>query len=418
MCRKRTLLTWIFASNFFCTLLSAQATDEVGLRHFAVPLIDNEIHSRLFLQTLLEVGGSDVKLPENFPNQKIKVNRIGTRVALFTWNTMLEDFGVDLSLQNDALLMTVDLKTLEAKLNDFEETLVTFFGVEREAHLRHLSAADCKGPVVVFLHGLDSSKRLFGGTCDFLVANGYDLYFFEYPNDDRVQRNAARLSDALKSLPENRRQDISIITISMGGVITQAMLENPELTVEGVKRFIAVVPPFQGSEMAALRGFVEVGDHTLSIFFEPQKALDFWGDGMGRAGIDLQPGSLLMEQLDQLKRKPGVAYSIIAGNKGVFDPAILQKAHDDLQAEPAANGVLEAARRLTLDRMDLMLKFQSPHGDGAVSLESATLDGVEDRIVLPYSHLEFLTGFRANEAIPVLKEVLKRLPAVPSAPSP
>lgn len=418
MCGMRTFLNWICASAFFCTLLSAQVTDELGLRHYTVPLIDNEIHSRLFLQTLLEVGGSEVELPENFPNQKIKVNRIGTRVALFSWNTMLEDFGVDLSLQDNALQMTVDLKILEDTLDAFEGKLVNLFGVEREAKLRHLSAADCEGPVIVFLHGLDSSKRLFAGTCDFLVAKGYDLYFFEYPNDDRVQRNAARLSEALKSLPENRRQDISIITISMGGVITQAMLENPELTVDGITRFIAVVPPFQGSEMAALRGFVEVGDHTLSIFFEPQKALDFWGDGMGRAGIDLQPGSLLMEQLDQLKRKPGVAYSIIAGNQGVFDPAILQKAHDDLEADPADNGVLEAARRLTLDRMDLMLKFQSPHGDGAVSLESATLDGVEDRIVLPHSHLEFLTGFSANEDIPALKEVLQRLPAVPSEPSP
>lgn len=393
-------------------LLTGYADDELGLRDYEVPLIENEIHSRLLLQSLLEIGGSEVRLPENFPNQKIKMNRIGTRVALFTWNTLLEDFGVELTLEPSRLRMTVDLKILEQTLDEFEAKLVNLFGVEREAELLHLSAADCGGPVIIFLHGLDSSKRLFRGTCDFLVEKGYDLYFFEYPNDDRVQRNAVRLSGALKALPEDRRQDISLVTISMGGVITQAMLENPELTVDGIRRFIAVVPPFQGSEMAALRGFVEVGDHTLSIFFDPQKALDFWGDGMGRAGIDLQPGSLLMEELDQLERKPGVRYSIIAGNKGIFDPSLLQKARDDLSAEPAENGVLEAARRLTLDRMELMLKFQSPQGDGAVSLDSATLDGVEDRIVLPYSHLEFLTGFTANEEIPALKELMKRLPPV------
>lgn len=411
MCRNRRCLSWLAALVLLCRL-TAQSTDEWGLRQYRVPLVDNEIHTRHFLQTLLEVGGSTVALPENFPNQKIKVNRIGTRVILFTWNAILKDFGVNLTLQEQALLMTVDLKILEETLDDFEAKLVQLFGVERAAELIHLSAPDSKGPVVVFLHGLDSSKRLFKGSCDYLVAKGYDLYFFEYPNDDRVQRNAERLSEVLKNLPENRRRDISIITISMGGVITQAMLENPELSVEGVKRFIAVVPPFHGSEMAALRGFVEVGDHTLSILFDPKKALDFWGDGMGRAGIDLQPQSLLMEQLDHYKRKPGVQYSIIAGNKGIFNPEILQKAHDDLAAEAAANGVMEAARRLTLDRMDLMLKFQSPHGDGAVSLESATLEGVDDRIVLPYSHLDFLTGFFPKEDIPALQEVLKRLPPV------
>jgi len=178
-----------------------------------------------------------------------------------------------------------------------------------------------------------------------------------------------------------------------------------------VTRLIACVPPFQGSEMAALRGFVEIGDHAMDVVFQPAQALDVWGDGMGRAGIDLQPESLLMEKLDLLERNPKVSYSILAGNKGMFDPALLVDLRERLSEKTTSTPMAEAARLLALERLDVMLKFQTPNGDGAVSLDSARLEGVTDRQVLPYNHLQFLTGFVAeHDKISGLKEVISRLP--------
>ncbi|MDF3128033.1 hypothetical protein P0Y35_02370 [Kiritimatiellaeota bacterium B1221] len=397
---------------FFFIFLGYLPAQDLGVRHFQVPISDGGFQSRDFLQALLEIGGSEVVLPENFPSQQFDAGGPGSRISLFAWNALLKDFGVQLSLQPEALAIRMDLHTFEATLDRFEQTFIDGFHVERAADLLRISSPSSQGPVVVLVHGLDSSKRLFGGTCKVLVEKGYDVYFFEYPNDDRVIRNAERLSEALKTLPPERQQDITLVTISMGGVISQLMLETPELQVRGVRRFIACVPPFHGSEMAAFRGIVEIGDHTLSIFFNPQKALDFWGDGMGRAGIDLQPRSLLMAQLDRLKRDPNVHYSILAGNKGIFEPTVLQKAREELAASPSENSIMETVRLLTLDRLDLILQFQSPNGDGVVTLESATLEGVTDRVVLPFSHLDFLTGFTAKEDIPALKEVMKRLPVI------
>lgn len=400
---------------FFSLLLLAvgpSPADEIGLRHYQIPIRDQQIHSREFLQSLLEMSGSDVQLPDNFPDQKIEVDRPSARIKIFAWNVMLKDFGVSLSLEKEVLNIQMDLKTFENTLDRFEKTFIDLLDVERSAELIRMSPPDCQGPVVVLAHGLDSSKRLFKGTCTYLVEQGYDLYFFEYPNDDRVRSNAERLSEKLKGLPSDKQQNITLVTISMGGVISQLMLETPELYVEGVRQFIACVPPFQGSEMAALRGIIEVGDHALSVVFDPKKALDVWGDGMGRAGIDLQPRSLLMEQLDHLNRNPNVIYSILAGNKGIFDPTLLRKQREEFASSPSENGITEAARRLMIDRIDLLLSFQSPYGDGVVNLDSATLEGVTDRIILPYSHLDFLTGFLANENIPALKEVLNRLPPV------
>jgi pimeloyl-ACP methyl ester carboxylesterase len=387
--------------------------EELGLRTLEIPIENNRVQLSTVVQELLRLSGSDVVLPEEAADQTLQLNPATLPLGLLIWNRVLNPFGAGVSVQNDQLRLEVDLKQLEEQLDDMEGRVLDLFGVERSAVLHTLSGPEASGPPVVLVHGLDSGKRLFRGTCSLLVEKGYTVYFFEYPNDDGIERNAFRLSEALKTIPSEHRKNLSLVTISMGGVISQLMIESPELYVDGVTRLIACVPPFQGSEMAALRGFVEVGDHAMDVVFQPSRALDVWGDGMGRAGLDLQPGSLLMEKLDQLERHPGVQYSILAGNKGMFDPAPLQAMRDRLVRREAENPMAETARRLAVERLNVMLNFQTPLGDGAVALESARLEGVTDRQILPYHHLQFLTGFVAEEEkIPALTEVLKRLPAL------
>jgi len=385
---------------------------DIGVRTVEIPIEDHQVSLRTIAQEMLRVSGSTVILPEDFADQTLRIHPATLPLGLMIWNRLLDPFGGAVSVEDGTMIVQVDLQTLEGKLDEMEGDFLETFGVERAAVLHHLSGPGTTGPPVVLVHGLDSGMRLFKGTCDILVEKGYDVYFFEYPNDDRIERNAFRLSEALASLPSERRKNLSLVTISMGGVISQLMIESPDLYVKGVSRLIACVPPFQGSEMAALRGFVEIGDHALDVVFDPADALDVWGDGMGRAGIDLQPESLLMEKLAQLTRNPAVTYSILAGNQGMFDPAPLREFRDSLAGKNAEKPLAEAARRVAVERMDVMLKFQTPRGDGAVSLDSATLDGVTDRLVLPYHHLQFLTGFSDDETrIPALKEVLSRLPA-------
>jgi hypothetical protein len=107
-----------------------------------------------------------------------------------------------------------------------------------------------------------------------------------------------------------------------------------------------------------------------------------------------------------------VRYSILAGSKGIVDTPVLEKLKAELEAQTNPWGLGEAMRRLTLERIEVMLSFQSGRGDGAVTLESAKLEGVDDRVVLPIHHLQFLTGFEAKDDIPALKQVLERLPPV------
>jgi alpha-beta hydrolase superfamily lysophospholipase len=217
------------------------------------------------------------------------------------------------------------------------------------------------------------------------------------------------LSTVLKELPDHRRQDISLVTVSMGGLISQTMIETPELYVDGVKRLIACVPPFQGSELATLRFLVEIGDQTMN-FFDPRRVANAFGDGMGRAGIDLHPDSLFMEKRKQLERNPNVTYSILAGNQGFVDATVLARLHRQIQEEKTINGFNEAMRRISLERVELLMDFQTGKGDGAVKLESATLDGVDDRVVLPVHHLQILTDLTRKDPPPGFEEMVKRLP--------
>ncbi len=395
-----------------CGVFMGAVAEAPGVRRVKVRLEEGGLRTRVLLQEVLRSAGSGVDLPEGFPDQRIPVDRGLANLTVLTWNTLLRDFGITLRISEEEVEVTSDLRKLEGRLDAFEESICAFFGIQRQAVLHHLTPG-ARGPAVVLVHGLDSGRRLFGGTCTVLAEKGYDVYFFEYPNDDAIRRNAARLSEALKELPVGRRADLSLVTVSMGGLVSQYMIEDAELAVEGVGRLIACVPPFQGSEMAALRGFVEVGDQVLKVLFADNHAPDFLGDGMGRAGMDLMPGSLFLEELHARGRNPTVRYSILAGNRGVVDTPVLEKLRGELEARENPWGLAEALRLLTIERIDVMLRFQSGRGDGAVALESATLEGVGDRVVLPYHHLQFLTGFEASGEIPGLAEVLERLPPVP-----
>jgi len=401
----------VISALFVVNLLLSVSAQELGIRTVEIPVENNRVSLKTVAQEMLRVAGSEVVLPDEFLDQTLKIHPVTLPLGLIVWNKILDPLGGDVSVNEGRIFIQVDLNVFEDKLDEVEGKFLTTFGVERESILHRLSPPETKGPPVVVVHGMDSGIRLFKGMLEVLVTKGYDVYFFEYPNDDRIERNAFRLSETLKTLPSERRKNLSLVTVSMGGLISQLMLETPELYVEGVSRLIACVPPFQGSEMAALRGFVEIGDHALDVVFDPKDALDVWGDGMGRAGIDLQPESLLIEKLDTLERNPKVTYSILAGNKGMFDPAPLREFRDALKEKDTSGAWGETTRRLALERLEVMLKFQTPNGDGAVSLESAVLEGVPDREVLPYHHLQFLTGFQAEEEkIPALTEVLGRLP--------
>ncbi len=411
------ILSFLLLVSF---LIGLEAQEPTGtqwgvVRTYQVPYRNDRIESRDVFQKLLEVSGSSVELPDNFPNLKLRVNKVGTRVAVMGWNTLLAEYGVKFQALKEGIELEVDLEKMEASLDEFEEGFTDFFGIDRPWRLHHMTPDGRKGPVVVLLHGLDSSKRFFSGTIQHLGRAGYDVYFFEYPNDDRIVRNARRLQTSLQQLPADRRDEISLVTVSMGGLVSQTMIETPELYVPGVKRLIACVPPFQGSEMAAMRGLVEIGDQTMN-FFDLQKTMTMFTDGMGRAGIDLQPGSLFMQQSDTFKRNPEVTYSILAGSKGMVDPAVLEKVRELLEKSQTHNGVSETLKRMSLERVELLISFQR-EGDGAVRLESATLEGVTDRQVLPLHHLEILSDLTKQSPPPGLKQVMERLPATqPTGP--
>ena len=397
------------------TLLTALQLPAAPKARYQVPIENGEIRVKNLVQELLRAADSSIELPNGFPDQAIPLPAGLARLTLTAWNLAFSKTGLQLEVNDDVLAIQVDEKKLQANIDECETLICQFFGLERkEAELIHLSDADARGPVVVMLHGVDSSRRQFLGACDWLDQRGYDVYFFEYPNDDRIRRNAERLSNKLRELPKHRRQDISLVTLSMGGLVAQCMLEDDALHVPGVRRLIACTPPFKGSRLAKIRVLNELDDMFESLMHGGGFEAPF-RDGLGLGGHDLRPGSVLLQELAEGKRREGVQYSILAGNRSFLSAGLINKASGLVAKNALASPLEETGRALIREQLDDLMRFTDGKGDGAVTLESATLDGVEDRQVLPLTHLQFLVGDEPRADIPALAEVLQRLPKIDAA---
>ena len=113
-------------------------------------------------------------------------------------------------------------------------------------------------------------------------------------------------------------------------------------------------------------------------------------DGLGEACEELVPASPFLLELNSRPRAVGVRYSIIAGTGGPITPLVR------FASSVALKGTRERTRinqlpnaKDALNRADELLlsdEFAQGLGDGAVSLQSATLAGVSEFVSIPMIH--------------------------------
>ncbi|MGM0577869.1 MAG: esterase/lipase family protein [Myxococcota bacterium] len=358
---------------------------------------------------LAEVGGP-IALPGSLPDTRIPVADAIGRAAVLGLDMALDRIGVDLALRDDTLIVAIDRRQLDARIDELEGVLRRVLGRRPPVFaLDRVQGSAQGGPPVVFVHGLDSGPESLHGAAAALAHDGRDVYLFRYPDDGRIRRTARALGRLLRGLHRDTGRRIDLVTVSMGGVVARTYLEtDPDYGGE-VARFIACCPPFGGAPLARYHAVREIPETLSDLLGEGLGGL-FVFDGLGQAARDLQPDSPLMRDLRAAERREGVRYSILAGDGDVVGPEVFAVADatlarlarsEDAMARTAATwleGLVEAARAVS-----------GPRGDGAVTLESQRLDGVDDRAVLPVDHLSFLAGDGADEPIPGLAEVRRRL---------
>ena len=344
------------------------------------------------------------------------------------WNMIFRTCGVSFEMTGPFLVITVEADKPARAKRYYRRMVTRLAGVaevapqsqQRQTERAVVSRAKLgisripesrpAGPPVVLVHGMDSSPKAVAGASRALATRGYDVYVFHYSSESRISDSGLFLGRELRDLHRTVKQKISLVTLSLGGVIALYAIERDPAYSGIVNRFIACAPPFKGAGLARYRPLSALKNALGGLAAQGLgKVLVF--RGLGDAAMDLEPGSKLLTLLNQGRRKRGVKYSILAGKEPIIPAPLLFALSSAAQQMQAQGNNKEVAEWLLGITKEATLVSQG-NGDGVVLLTSAKLKGVRDREVLPINHMQFLASPRGGGAIPALPQVLKRLPKV------
>lgn len=254
------------------------------------------------------------------------------------------------------------------------------------------------------LQGTIESPQRFAMALNEVLHDPVDtrMAVFGYPNDGSICESSLVFREMLTDL-HNRspKTKVSIVAHSMGALVARHALEPTAPNVGNqlpfVDQLVMISPPNHGSVLAQYADALELPDALSKIqcgslsFTEVIESLV--NDGLGEACEELVPNSPFLQELNSRPRAEGVHYSIVTGTGGPITPLIRLassvaskevRTRTRLRRLPNAQDLLDRADELLLSD-----EFAQGAGDGAVSLQSASLPGVHEFITIPINHGEW-----------------------------
>jgi pimeloyl-ACP methyl ester carboxylesterase len=276
----------------------------------------------------------------------------------------------------------------------------------------HWDRADAAKPVVVVIHGYNSSPEKIHAVVAAVHDAGFPCGTFAYPNDYAISASAQLLSSELRRFarvhPERR---VVLVCHSMGGIVARACVEDTLYDPGNVDRLILIAPPNRGTAIAHFAIGTDLWEHWLS---RPdggpwQRVHDSVVDGLGEAANDLCPDSTFLAELNTRPRNPQIHYSIILGTGARMSEAEMNWIRESVVRKlTKLPGAKDGAERLDAMLSDLD-ELVEGKGDGVVAVARGRLDGVSDTVVLPFGHLS-VTGEPNTAAVrDVQATVLERI---------
>jgi pimeloyl-ACP methyl ester carboxylesterase len=286
------------------------------------------------------------------------------------------------------------------------------YGLHLDKHWQRASARSPHLPVVVLIHGFNSTAAHNAPIMAPVHAAGFPAGSFSYPNDWSLADSAALLSRQLKAFAKaHPERKIALVTHSMGGLVARACVEDPQLDPGDVTRLVMVAPPSHGTLMAHTAIGADLWEHWLA-----RRDGDGWSrwrdsivDGLGEAADDLVPGSPFLKKLNARPRNPRVRYSIFLGTRSPLSADDMIYVRWTLHR---AGSRVEGLRHFVnpLDRIvSDMDEVVDGKGDGVVAVKRGRLDGVTDVALLPFDHLSCATEPDDAAVRRLQAEILRRL---------
>ncbi len=318
--------------------------------------------------------------------------------------------------EEEKALRSTIRKTVKETFPDRAEKYSETIGLFRQVADHGASKPDkVPGRNVVLIHGLDDPGKVWQDLTPALLQEGYDVWQFEYPNDQPLGESAALFFDELHALKSHGIEHIDIVAHSMGGLISRELLTSPDIDysrfieeqqVPRIDTLIMVGTPNHGSPMVRLRFFAEMRDQFTRLVRGQTEWLTFIFDGAGEAKIDLLPGSRFLEELNSRPYPEGVEQFIIAGVTSPWSEeelvGFLDGYTENLPGLSAED--LRAIKTAAASMTDGL-------GDGLVSVESTRLPGITHTTV-PGTHLSMIRNVTPNSerippAIPIIIKQLQ-----------
>jgi len=381
------------------------------------------------LRALMRSGQlDDNALKAKLPSGTLDLKLTSSRFVLLGVNTLLRP---DVSLrivpaaagQDEAhVLVTIDQGALQDKQRSVKKRLREMlkssagetgagegFGLQLPDGWQQ---TDDSESLVIVLHGFNSPPSRFQKLAEAFQKAELISGIYSYPDDQPIADSAMKFSTDLKELAsEHPKRTIALVTHSMGGLVSRAVVEAPELDPGNITKLIMVAPPNQGSLLANFSFGLDVLDHAFpnSQQNDVSRLYAAVADGLNEAATDLKPGSRFLRKLNARPRNPKVAYSIFLGTGGRFTQEDLENYRRQLktaQRQSDVAGLFTPRLDKVLADLDEVVKGK---GDGVVAVKRGRLEEVKDTVVLNFTHLEALQNENQLAGHELYESILTRL---------
>ncbi|MDC0935368.1 alpha/beta fold hydrolase [Pirellulales bacterium] len=322
-----------------------------------------------------------------FPNGSLDLHSRATAFALRGMDIALGD-AVSFAIVRDsegetALRVTCDRDAIRLLAATKRETKTARIELDDDWKQR---AAD--RPLVICLHGLRSDPKRFEAFRAYLRGSGLATAAASYDDHQSMKKSARQLSELAKRMfRAPNSPDLVLVGHSMGGLVAREWTENRALNNRRIVSLVTAGTPHGGSSWASMPPLLDlVGDEEFHV----RDVVDVLLHQPSAPGMrELVPDSDFLNELNSRDRRRDVRYTTIAGTRSPVSEQQVTRIRDALlQARDVSTTV-----RLLQPRIDPLLssfdELVQGKGDGAVAVERAKIEGVNDVVTVDVSHGDF-----------------------------
>jgi pimeloyl-ACP methyl ester carboxylesterase len=409
------------------TTFAVETDDEVGTTTVTLFAADGLIAWGDVIRAAAQLGQLDDSALSDLPTGTLDLNRSESRLAVLGLDLVLPpEIDVRIAGRDEsgrlALKLTVDRVKLRKRNRDLKRrvrdklgTTVRPYGLVLDEGWQMRADGRC---VVVLVHGYNSTSRSLEELRAELNRRGWPCGVFDYPNDGPIDESGKLLSDELREFAARHPgQSVALVAHSMGGLVARVAIEDPELDPGNVRRLIMVATPNQGSQMAHFACGLDGCEQV--VLRREREARDLLrlsiADGLNEARSDLKPGSRFLSDLNAREGNANVRYSLLLGTRGPLTDAQLEELRSAVSTAAERNRIAQLLAPHVAEPLADMEELLDGAGDGAVAAKRGRLDGVDDTVLLPFSHLAVTRSRESAATCELLEAIVARLEEQPAA---